>query len=124
MIVCHCRVVTDRDVRAALDAGAGSLGAVCRATGAGSVCGGCVFGVRAVIADHAVVEHAIVDHAIADRAIAAHAIAAHEAERPCPVHAVPALAAATVGSATTATTTRTITEETDAAPQPARRRVA
>lgn len=107
MIVCHCRVVTDRAIRAALDAGAGSLAAVCRATGAGTACGGCVFGVRAVIADH-------------------------EAATPCPLHAVPALSGAPVGSSTTAMTpamtpamtTAPITEETDAAPQPARRRVA
>lgn len=49
MIVCHCKVVNDRAVRAAIDAGATTLGGVCRATGAGTVCGGCVPGVRSLL---------------------------------------------------------------------------
>lgn len=53
MIVCHCSVVGDRAITAALDAGATGLGAVCRATGAGQVCGGCVLGVRRVMDDYA-----------------------------------------------------------------------
>ena len=52
MIVCHCRVVTDRQVVAAVQQGAGSLGAVCRSTGAGQDCGGCVFSLRRLVCEH------------------------------------------------------------------------
>ena len=52
MIVCHCRVVTDRAVAAAVRAGAGSLAGVCRSTGAGQDCGSCVFSVRRVMCEH------------------------------------------------------------------------
>ena len=52
MIVCHCRVVTDRAVTAAVRAGAGSLATVCRSTGAGQDCGSCVFAVRRVMCEH------------------------------------------------------------------------
>lgn len=90
MIVCQCRVVSDRDITEALEAGATTLGRVCRATGAGSDCGGCVLGVRS-------------------------ALAAYARTRPCPLHAVPGMISGP---------TDTSPEETDAAPQPARRRVA
>lgn len=46
MILCHCSVVTDRDVRASVDAGARSVSEVLRATGASSQCGGCAAAVR------------------------------------------------------------------------------
>jgi bacterioferritin-associated ferredoxin len=52
VIVCHCRVVTDREVAAAVQQGAGSLGAVCRSTGAGQDCGGCVFSLRRLVCEH------------------------------------------------------------------------
>lgn len=52
MIVCHCRVVTDRDLDAAVADGARTLGALCRATGAAQDCGSCIFTVRARICDH------------------------------------------------------------------------
>jgi bacterioferritin-associated ferredoxin len=52
VIVCHCRVVTDRAVTAALHAGAGSLAGVCRSTGAGQDCGSCVFAVRRLVCEH------------------------------------------------------------------------
>ncbi|MEY4576291.1 MAG: BFD-like [2Fe-2S] binding domain [Pseudomonadota bacterium] len=42
MIVCHCRRVCDRAIRAAIHAGAGTEDQVADACGAGSVCGGCV----------------------------------------------------------------------------------
>jgi len=42
MIVCHCRCVCDRVIRAAIRAGASSEEAVSDACGAGSGCGGCV----------------------------------------------------------------------------------
>ena len=39
MIFCHCAVVGDREVAAAIDAGARTVAQVCRATGAGQQCG-------------------------------------------------------------------------------------
>lgn len=41
MLVCHCKGLTDRDVRRAIQAGACTHHAVTRECGAGSVCGGC-----------------------------------------------------------------------------------
>jgi len=41
MIVCHCRVVSDRQVQAAIDHGAEHVEQVTAACGAGSDCGGC-----------------------------------------------------------------------------------
>ena len=41
MIVCCCRAVSDRAIRAARDAGARTLEAVGAATGAGTCCGAC-----------------------------------------------------------------------------------
>jgi bacterioferritin-associated ferredoxin len=52
VIVCHCRVVTDRAVSEAVRAGAGSLAGVCRSTGAGQDCGSCVFAVRRLMCEH------------------------------------------------------------------------
>ena len=52
MIVCHCRVVSDRAVADAVREGAGSLGAVCRSTGAGQDCGGCVFSLKRLVCEH------------------------------------------------------------------------
>ncbi|MDO5698334.1 MAG: (2Fe-2S)-binding protein [Dermatophilus congolensis] len=51
MIVCQCKVVSDADLRLAVEAGARSLGSACRATGAASDCGHCVFQVRAIVGD-------------------------------------------------------------------------
>jgi bacterioferritin-associated ferredoxin len=47
VILCHCAVVSDRDVKACVDAGARTVGQVLRATGAGRDCGGCTLAVRA-----------------------------------------------------------------------------
>ncbi|MFN8157866.1 MAG: (2Fe-2S)-binding protein [Candidatus Nanopelagicales bacterium] len=47
MILCHCLVVSDGDLRASVDAGATTVGAVLAATGAGTRCGGCTVAVRA-----------------------------------------------------------------------------
>jgi bacterioferritin-associated ferredoxin len=47
MILCHCAVVSDRDVRACVADGAGSVGEVLRRTGAAAHCGGCALAVRA-----------------------------------------------------------------------------
>ena len=52
MIVCHCRVVSDREVTRAVDEGARSLAAVCRATGAGRDCGACVLSVKRLLCQH------------------------------------------------------------------------
>lgn len=52
MIFCHCAVVSDRQVAAAVDAGARTVAQVCRATGAGQQCGTCVFSVRRVLCEH------------------------------------------------------------------------
>ena len=41
MYVCLCRGVTDRKIRAAIEAGAGTVQAVGRRTGAGTECGEC-----------------------------------------------------------------------------------
>ena len=52
MIVCHCRVVSDRAVAGALRDGARSLAAVCRSTGAGQDCGACVFSFKRLVCGH------------------------------------------------------------------------
>ncbi|MDP8976559.1 MAG: (2Fe-2S)-binding protein [Actinomycetota bacterium] len=41
MVICHCRLVTDRAVCAAISQGARDVGALVECSGAGSVCGGC-----------------------------------------------------------------------------------
>jgi bacterioferritin-associated ferredoxin len=50
MLVCHCRAVSDREVRAAIDDGARTLGQVARRCGAGGACGGCRFALRDLLA--------------------------------------------------------------------------
>ena len=52
MIICHCRVVTDRDLDAALADGARTVAAACRSTGAAQDCGSCIFSVKKVVARH------------------------------------------------------------------------
>ncbi|MFQ6170914.1 bacterioferritin-associated ferredoxin [Oryzobacter sp. R7] len=52
MIVCQCHVVNDAAITAAVDAGARTLGQVCRMTGAGRDCGSCVFSVRRLVCEH------------------------------------------------------------------------
>jgi bacterioferritin-associated ferredoxin len=52
VIVCHCRVVTDRAVGDAVRDGARSLSGVCRATGAGQDCGACVFSLKRLVCEH------------------------------------------------------------------------
>ena len=59
MIVCHCAVVSDRTIHAALADGARTVSAVCGATGAGQDCGTCVFSVKAVICGHVEQETAL-----------------------------------------------------------------
>jgi bacterioferritin-associated ferredoxin len=52
VIFCHCAVVGDREVSRAVVAGADTVAAVCKATGAGQQCGSCIFSVRRVLCDH------------------------------------------------------------------------
>lgn len=52
MIVCHCAVVSDRDVKDAYDSGARSLAQACRTTGAGKDCGTCVFSLKRLLCEH------------------------------------------------------------------------
>lgn len=52
MIVCHCEVVSDREVVESIDGGARTLAQVCRATGAGRNCGGCVFSLKRLLCEH------------------------------------------------------------------------
>lgn len=52
MIFCHCAVVGDREVARAVESGADTVAAVCKATGAGQQCGSCIFSVRRVLCDH------------------------------------------------------------------------
>lgn len=51
MLVCHCRGITDRQIRRLVKEGASSTRDVARATGAGLRCGGCRTNVKQVIDD-------------------------------------------------------------------------
>lgn len=52
MIVCHCWVVTDRTVRAAIAAGAVDLADLAHRCRAGSGCGGCADALSRLLAEH------------------------------------------------------------------------
>mgnify|MGYP005838674863 FL=1 len=49
MIVCHCRGVTDRQIKRVVQEGAVSAREVAQATGAGMRCGGCRSNVNRVV---------------------------------------------------------------------------
>jgi bacterioferritin-associated ferredoxin len=49
MLVCHCRGISDRQIRRAVKDGATSAREVARETGAGMRCGGCRSNVKAVV---------------------------------------------------------------------------
>ena len=49
MIICHCNVVSDRTVRAAVLNGAADVDDVARACGAGADCGGCETAVESLL---------------------------------------------------------------------------
>jgi bacterioferritin-associated ferredoxin len=51
MIVCQCRRITDRDVRAALERGAEDLDDLARDCGAGTDCRGCRASLEALLAE-------------------------------------------------------------------------
>ena len=52
MIVCHCGVVSSRDITAAWDQGARTVPEVCHRTGAGQNCGTCVFSIHQILCEH------------------------------------------------------------------------
>ena len=52
MIICHCEVISDHAVVAAIDDGARTLEQVCQMTGAGQKCGGCLFSLKQVLCQH------------------------------------------------------------------------
>lgn len=49
MLVCHCRGISDRQIRRAIKDGATSAREVARETGAGMRCGGCRSNVKRVV---------------------------------------------------------------------------
>jgi bacterioferritin-associated ferredoxin len=51
VLVCHCKVVTDRQVRAVIDAGARDEFDIAETCGAGGICGGCVPAISALLAE-------------------------------------------------------------------------
>ena len=53
MFVCHCRAVTDREIREAIAAGARDLAEVGLRCGAGITCGGCCPLIEQLLADQA-----------------------------------------------------------------------
>ena len=52
MFVCHCRAVTDRAIRRAIEAGASDPRELARHCGAGSRCGGCWPALEAMLAEY------------------------------------------------------------------------
>jgi bacterioferritin-associated ferredoxin len=53
MVVCHCKAVSDCEVRRAVRAGASHRAEVTRACGAGAVCGGCHPVIEEIVAGEA-----------------------------------------------------------------------
>jgi bacterioferritin-associated ferredoxin len=49
VIVCHCRRITDRQIRRIAREGASSVGEVARACGAATGCGGCATVVHEIV---------------------------------------------------------------------------
>jgi bacterioferritin-associated ferredoxin len=52
MYVCHCNVVTDRDVLESIANGARCVNDIARATSAGRTCGGCLSTLRELVCQH------------------------------------------------------------------------
>lgn len=57
MLVCHCRGISDRQIRRTVRDGASSVREVARATGAGMRCGGCRDNVKRVVGEALASEH-------------------------------------------------------------------
>ena len=51
LIVCHCRRISDRQIRKVVHEGASSVGEVARACGAATGCGGCATVVHEIVND-------------------------------------------------------------------------
>jgi bacterioferritin-associated ferredoxin len=51
MLICHCHAITDREIRASIQAGAGSVCDVGEHCGAGTGCGGCFELLEEIVAD-------------------------------------------------------------------------
>ena len=52
MYVCHCNVVTDRDILETIANGARRVADVARETGAGRTCGNCISSLRDLVCQH------------------------------------------------------------------------
>ncbi|MGH9269481.1 MAG: (2Fe-2S)-binding protein [Acidimicrobiales bacterium] len=52
MYICHCLAVTDRSIRAAIEAGAGDVDEIGEGCGAGTGCGGCHLALRQLLAEY------------------------------------------------------------------------
>jgi bacterioferritin-associated ferredoxin len=52
MYVCHCNVVTDRDILESIANGARCVADVARDTGAGRSCGNCISSLRDLVCQH------------------------------------------------------------------------
>jgi bacterioferritin-associated ferredoxin len=52
VIVCHCAVVSDRDVTVSIAAGSRNVAQICRDTSAGQSCGRCVPTLKALLCQH------------------------------------------------------------------------
>ena len=52
MFVCHCNVISDRQVRGAIREGATDVCAIAAACGAGAECGGCIPALCRLLREH------------------------------------------------------------------------
>ena len=52
MFICHCLAVTDREIRASIEAGARDVPAIGERCGAGTGCGGCHLELRRMLAEY------------------------------------------------------------------------
>jgi len=59
MLVCHCKKLSDRDLREIVRAGACSRGQVTRRCGAGGECGGCLPAIEVILAQELPPERAL-----------------------------------------------------------------
>lgn len=59
MVVCHCRALTDRAIRAAIEAGARDVCELGRCCGAGSRCRGCWPVLRQLLAESGCAEEGV-----------------------------------------------------------------